>query len=128
MSLCNEINQLGDLSSSSPEREAWEVFGRIDALINNAGCENPLDLSEEEWNNVLRTNLTRSSLVSKYVCTRVINAKIGRSVNNISSISSLNRGQLPGGVTYASSKVGLNTMTKVIISFDMILYQFNCFD
>ncbi|KAJ8770403.1 hypothetical protein K2173_015017 [Erythroxylum novogranatense] len=144
ISLCNEINQLGSLSSSSPEGEvgdkrafaveldvsangptvdnsvqkAWDVFGRIDALINNAGVrgsvKTPLDLSEEEWNNVFRTNLTGSWLVSKYVCTRMINAKIAGSVINISSISGLNRGHLPGGVAYASSKAGLNTMTKIM--------------
>ncbi|KAI3437001.1 uncharacterized protein J3R85_005723 [Psidium guajava] len=97
---------------------AWDAFGRIDALINNAGVrgsvKSPLDLSEEEWNDIIKTNLTGSWLVSKYVCIRMRDAHQGGSIINISSIAGLNRGQLPGGVAYASSKAGLNTMTKVM--------------
>lgn len=73
----------------------------------------PLDLSEEEWNNIIKTNLTGTWLVSKYVCIRMRDAKQGGCVINISSISGLNRGQLPGGLAYASAKVAINTMTKV---------------
>ncbi|KAH7557115.1 hypothetical protein JRO89_XS11G0049200 [Xanthoceras sorbifolium] len=137
-SLCDEINNLisGEARSgravaveldvcadgATIERSvhmAWEAFGRIDVLVNNAGVrgtvKNPLDLSEEEWDHVIRTNLTGSWLVSKYVCIRIRDANQGGSVINISSIVGLNRGQLPGAVAYASSKAGLNTMTKVNI-------------
>ncbi|KAF8043678.1 hypothetical protein BT93_A1866 [Corymbia citriodora subsp. variegata] len=97
---------------------AWDAFGRIDALINNAGVrgsvKSPLNLSEEEWNHIFKTNLTGSWLVSKYVCIRMRDAHQGGSIINISSIAGLNRGQLPGGIAYASSKAGLNTMTKVM--------------
>ncbi|KAL3755127.1 hypothetical protein ACJRO7_002228 [Eucalyptus globulus] len=97
---------------------AWDAFGRIDALINNAGVrgsvKSPLELSEEEWNHTFKTNLTGSWLVSKYVCIRMRDAHQGGSIVNISSIAGLNRGQLPGGVAYASSKAALNTMTKVM--------------
>ncbi|CBI32790.3 unnamed protein product, partial [Vitis vinifera] len=41
-------------------------------------------------------------------------AKNGGSIINISSIAALNRGQLPGGVAYVSSKSGLSAMTKVM--------------
>jgi NAD(P)-dependent dehydrogenase (short-subunit alcohol dehydrogenase family) len=41
-------------------------------------------------------------------------ANQGGSVINISSISGLNRGQLPGGLAYCVSKTGVNTMTKVM--------------
>ncbi|KAM7529976.1 hypothetical protein LguiB_033386 [Lonicera macranthoides] len=138
-SLCDQINQLAALSDE-PSRvravaieldvsadgaaieasvqRAWDAFGRIDALINNAGVRgrlhSPLDLSEEEWNNIFRTNLTGSWLVSKYVCIRMRDANHGGSIINISSIAGLNRGQLPGGLAYASSKAGVNTMTKVM--------------
>ncbi|KAK3228475.1 hypothetical protein Dsin_000356 [Dipteronia sinensis] len=138
-SLCDDINSSANGSSSPPppravaveldvsaegatiERcvdEAWQAFGRIDALVNNAGVrgtvQTPLDLSEEEWNNVIRTNLTGAWLVSKYVCARMRDANQGGSVVNISSIAGLNRGQLPGGCAYTSSKTGLNAMTKVM--------------
>ncbi|XP_077209853.1 uncharacterized protein LOC143845414 [Tasmannia lanceolata] len=140
-SLCEEINRLGPFSGD-PEistvrsvaveldvtanndvidasvQIAWDAFGRIDALINNAGIrgnvKSPLDLSEEEWNNVLRTNLTGSWLVSKHVCKRMRDAHLRGSIINISSIAGLNRGQLPGGLAYASSKAAVNTMTRVM--------------
>ncbi|KAM6548070.1 hypothetical protein CsatB_019746 [Cannabis sativa] len=140
-SLCDEINSLAlstpssssgsvramavelDVCADGPTIEksvqrAWEAFGRIDALVNNAGIRgnvrSPLDLSEEEWNNVMKTNLTGTWLVSKYVCIQMRDKGHGGSVINISSIAGLSRGQLPGAAAYASSKAGVNTLTKVM--------------
>lgn len=76
--------------------------------------KSPLDLSEEEWDQVFKTNLKGSWLVSKFVCLCMRDANLGGSVINISSIAGLNRGQLPGATAYASSKAGLNTLTKVL--------------
>lgn len=81
---------------------------------NPGSVKSPLELSEEEWNHTFKTNLTGSWLVSKYVCIRMRDAHQGGSIVNISSIAGLNRGQLPGGVAYTSSKAALNTMTKVM--------------
>ncbi|XP_019187443.1 PREDICTED: uncharacterized protein LOC109181924 [Ipomoea nil] len=134
-SLCDEINGVGsgtplravaielDVSADGPAIEAavqraWDAFGRIDALINNAGVRGrvhtPLDLTEEEWNDLTKTNLTGTWLVSKYVCLRMCNAKFGGSIVNISSISGLNRGQLPGGLAYTTSKTAVNALTRVM--------------
>ncbi|KAG7958876.1 hypothetical protein I3843_10G041500 [Carya illinoinensis] len=139
-SLCHQINHLAsssvsdsrgcravavelDVSADAPTIEtsvqkAWDAFGHIDALINNAGVrgnvKSSLDLSEEEWDQVVKTNLKGTWLVSKYVCTRMLDAERGGSIINISSIAGLDRGQLPGGVAYASSKAGVNTLTKVM--------------
>ncbi|XP_057983447.1 uncharacterized protein LOC131168186 [Malania oleifera] len=138
-SLCDQINHLSSSSSSSPTvravaielditadgpdieasvQKAWEAFGRIDVLVNNAGVrgtvKSPVDISEEEWNGTVKTNLTGSWMVSKYVCLRMRDMSQGGSIINISSISGLNRGHLPGSVAYDSSKAGLITMTKVM--------------
>ncbi|KAF3950408.1 hypothetical protein ACB098_09G151200 [Castanea mollissima] len=136
-SLCHQINHLSSSSSSSPRavaveldltadgpaieksvQKAWDVFGHIHALVNNAGfrgnVRSPLELSEEEWNQVFKTNLTGAWLVSKYICIRMRDAEQGGSIINISSIAGLDRGLLPGGVAYDSSKAGLNTLTKVM--------------
>ncbi|GJR47409.1 glucose/ribitol dehydrogenase [Tanacetum coccineum] len=98
--------------------KAWGVFGRIDALINNAGISglprNPLEYEEKDWNYMYRINLTGSWLVAKHVCLHMRNAKQGGSVINISSITGTNRVYLPGGIAYASSKAAVNTMTKVM--------------
>ncbi|KAK1412959.1 hypothetical protein QVD17_34596 [Tagetes erecta] len=98
--------------------KAWGAFGRIDALINNAGISgqprNPLDFEEKDWEYIYRTNLTGSWLVAKHVGLRMRKAKQGGSVINISSIAGTNRVYLPGGVAYASSKAAVNTMTQVM--------------
>ncbi|KAI3667196.1 hypothetical protein L6452_42245 [Arctium lappa] len=112
-----------DVSADGPTIEAsvlkaWEAFGRIDALINNAGIRgpvrNPLNLSEEDWDRTFRTNVTGSWLVSKYVGQQMLAFNQGGSIINISSTAGLNRGHLPGALAYASSKSSLNTMTKVM--------------
>nr|GMD48093.1 3-oxoacyl-[acyl-carrier-protein] reductase FabG-like [Ipomoea batatas] len=139
-SLCDEINGVGsgdpisgtpiravaielDVSADGPAIEAavqraWDAFGRIDALINNAGIRGrihtPLDLTEEEWNDITKTNLTGTWLVSKYVCLRMCNSKLGGSIVNISSIAGLNRPQALGGLAYATSKTALNALTRVM--------------
>ena len=84
--------------------------------------QSPLDLSEEEWNQAIRTNLTGTWLVSKYVGRHMRDAKQGGSIINISSIAGLDRGQLPGGHAYAASKTGVNVLTKVM-SIAMQLFQ-----
>nr|GMD44804.1 3-oxoacyl-[acyl-carrier-protein] reductase FabG-like [Ipomoea batatas] len=139
-SLCDQINGAGsggsssvpppravaielDVSADGPAIEAavlkaWESFGHIDALVNNAGIrgtrQTPLDLTEEEWNDNIRTNLTGTWLVTKYVCLLMRNAKLGGSVINISSISGLNRVQFMGSLAYSCSKSAVNTMTMAM--------------
>ncbi|KAK7344932.1 hypothetical protein VNO77_15192 [Canavalia gladiata] len=135
--LCHRINHLtpsanGNLRAVAVEldvsadgtaidkavQKAWDAFGRIDVLINNAGVrgsvKSSLKLSEEEWDHVFKTNLTGCWLVSKYVCKRMCDAKIKGSIINISSAAGLNRGSLPGAAAYASSKAGVNMLTKVM--------------
>lgn len=73
-----------------------------------------MELTEEEWNNVFKTNITGTWLVSKYVCKLMRDSKRKGSIINISSIAGLERGQVPGGTAYACSKAGVNMLTKVI--------------
>ncbi|OWM73086.1 hypothetical protein CDL15_Pgr001200 [Punica granatum] len=140
-SLCDEINALPssdsgtepgghravalelDISADGPTIErsvqrAWDAFGRIDALVNNAGIrgnvKSPLDLSEEEWDQTVNTNAKGSWLVTKYVCIRMRGSGRGGSVIFISSIAGLNRGQLPGALAYTCSKAAVNAMTRVM--------------
>ena len=138
-SLCDEINGSATAGSSSSAvravaveldvsadssaieasvEKAWGAFGRIDALVNNAGIRggvhSSLDWTEEEWNTIFKTNLTGLWLVSKHVCKRMREAKQKGSVINISSIAGLDRGQLPGGLAYSASKAGVNSLTKVM--------------
>ncbi|KAG8087959.1 hypothetical protein GUJ93_ZPchr0010g7741 [Zizania palustris] len=88
-SLCDEINSASaavsggpraaaveiDVASGGPILEAavkraWDAFGRIDALINNAGLRggvhSALDCPEDEWDKLIKTNLTGSWLIAKH--------------------------------------------------------------
>ncbi|XP_076958235.1 uncharacterized protein LOC143633906 [Bidens hawaiensis] len=141
--LCNEINNLDlwknkneggnnsavavsvelDVSADGKTieasvRKAWDAFGRIDVLINNAGItgpvQNPLDWSEEDWDKTFRTNVKGSWLVSKYVCLQMRACNHVGSVINISSIVGFQRAYSPGAVAYASSKSAINNITKVM--------------
>ncbi|KAL3637125.1 hypothetical protein CASFOL_019424 [Castilleja foliolosa] len=110
-----------DVSASGPiveasVQKAWDAFGRIDALINNAGVRgsvhSPLNLSEDEWENTVRTNMRGTWLVSKYICNLMREARRGGSVINISSIAGHGRGQITGGLVYVASKIAVDSMTK----------------
>lgn len=87
---------------------------QCNAFILSGGVHSPLDWSEEDWNNNIRTNLTGLWLVSKHVCKLMRDAKVKGSVVNISSIGGIHRGNLPGGLAYTASKTGVNGITKVI--------------
>ncbi|XP_027768090.1 uncharacterized protein LOC107001606 [Solanum pennellii] len=136
-SLCDEINTMSSSNShlvramaieldvtadgttiEASVKKAWDAFGHIDALINNAGVrggiKSSVDISWEEWENTLRTNLTGSWLVSKYVGRQMQASKKGGSIINISSISGLNRALMRGGIAYSSSKAAMDSMTKIM--------------
>jgi len=92
--------------------EAYDNFGTIDVLINNAGItkDNILPLmTEEEFDQVIDTNLKGTFNCCKHISKRMIKQKCGRIVN-ISSVVGLagNAGQ----VNYAASKAGVIGMTK----------------
>jgi meso-butanediol dehydrogenase / (S,S)-butanediol dehydrogenase / diacetyl reductase len=94
-------------------------FGRIDALVNNAGVavfKPILDTTADEWQRVMDVNLTGPFLCTQ-ACARVMlrNAGAGEgkgkgSVVNIASISGLRASSLR--VAYGVSKAGLIHLTK----------------
>jgi 3-oxoacyl-[acyl-carrier protein] reductase len=87
-------------------------FGRTDILINNAGVgsfSTPLhELTPEEWEKVLNTNLRGVYYCIRSFAPTMIRAKTGHIVN-ISSLAGKNA--LPNGAAYAASKWGLNGLT-----------------
>ena len=87
-------------------------WGRVNILINNAGInirKRPEDLSEEEWRQVLDTNLTSAFLCSKACYPEMKKAGGGKILNNGSMLSLFGS---PWGSAYGSSKGGIMQMTK----------------
>ena len=83
-----------------------------DILINNAGITADqifLRMKNEDWDNVIDTNLNGVFNLSKIFVKNMIKNKKGRIIN-ISSISGLMGN--PGQVNYSSSKSALNGFTK----------------
>jgi len=88
-------------------------FGRIDALINNAGVavfKPILQTSYEEWRHVLGTNLDGAFLCTQAVAPIMLREGRGGAVVNIASISGLRASTLR--VAYGTSKGALIHLTK----------------
>jgi NAD(P)-dependent dehydrogenase (short-subunit alcohol dehydrogenase family) len=89
-----------------------QKFGRLDALVNNAGIavfKPILDLTHEEWSRVMAVNLT-----GPFLCTQaavpLMRDSGGGAVVNITSISGLRASTLR--TAYGTSKAGLAHLTK----------------
>ena len=86
----------------------------IDILINNAGISHIgllQDMSIEEWNLVLNTNLTSAFSCSKYAIPDMVSRKQGKIIN-ISSMWGLSGASCE--VAYSASKGGLNLFTQAL--------------
>ena len=63
---------------------AKSAFGKIDILVNNAGCnvrKRALEVTWEDWNLILETNLRGTFFVSQAVARFMIEARYGRIIN-----------------------------------------------
>ncbi len=91
-----------------------QQFGRIDILINNAGVTHAadfLDLSEEDFDRVLRINLKSMFLCGQAAAREMVKQQSG-SIINMSSVNS--ELAIPNQVPYVVSKGGVNQLTKVM--------------
>ncbi|CAB1074832.1 hypothetical protein JY97_11290 [Alkalispirochaeta odontotermitis] len=88
-------------------------FGRIDSLVNNAGIggvgKTMLELSLEEWNEMLRVDLTSTFLMCRAVLPHMKSLQRGRIVN-ISSITAMMG--VAGSTHCAAAKAGVIGLSK----------------
>jgi len=92
--------------------ETFAQYGKIDILVNNVGLvrDNFLMLmSDEDWESLLRTNLTSLFHCCRIVIRKMISQRRGKIIN-ISSISGMIG--TPGQVNYAATKGGMISFTK----------------
>ncbi len=95
-------------------KDVIREFGRLDILVNNAGITRDnliLRMKEEEYDQVLDTNLKGSFLTIRHGARQMVKQRAGRIIN-ISSVSGLlgNGGQS----NYSASKAGIIGLTKAV--------------
>jgi gluconate 5-dehydrogenase len=90
---------------------AEEAFGHLDILVNNAGCnvrKPALDVTWDDWNLILDTNLRGSFFVAQAVARRMISRGYGRIIN-IGSVTSV--AGFAGLAPYGASRGGIKQLT-----------------
>lgn len=94
-------------------QQCLDAFGKIDTLVNNAGINSRysfLELPLEEWDRMLRVNLTSAF----YTCRCVVPHMLERGSGCIINMSS-SAGKTPhptSSVSYGVSKAGINSLTQ----------------
>lgn len=104
ISIRNEVKKLVDFTINK--------FKNIDILINNAGIAQEkmfIDITDEDWNNMLQCNLTSAFYTIQEVLPTMIHNKSG-SIINISSIWAITGAACE--VHYSVAKAGLDGLTK----------------
>jgi NAD(P)-dependent dehydrogenase (short-subunit alcohol dehydrogenase family) len=90
---------------------ADNAFGHLDILVNNAGCnirKPALDVTWDDWNQILDTNLRGSFFVAQAVARRMIARSYGRIIN-IGSVTSV--AGYAGLAPYGASRGGIRQLT-----------------
>jgi 3-oxoacyl-[acyl-carrier protein] reductase len=89
-------------------------FGKLDVLVNNAAITRDtlaLRMKVEDWDAVLRTNLTGAYLCIQQALGAMLKARYGRIVNITSVVAQTGNA---GQANYVSSKAGLIGLTRAI--------------
>jgi 3-oxoacyl-[acyl-carrier protein] reductase len=95
-------------------KKAEEAMGGLDILINNAGITRDnlfMRIKDEEWDEVLRINLTANFTLTRAVMRGMMKQRFGRIINITSIVGVMGNG---GQANYAASKAGLIGMTKSV--------------
>ncbi len=93
-------------------KDAAKAMGSVDILVNNAGLTRDnlfMRMSDDEWDSVLRVNLTAAFKLSRGVLRGMMKARWGRIVSVTSVVGVTGNA---GQGNYAASKAGLTGMSK----------------
>jgi NAD(P)-dependent dehydrogenase (short-subunit alcohol dehydrogenase family) len=109
-----DVTREDDLTSAVARIE--DTWGRLDLVVANAGANGvfaPLDdLTLDEWNHTISTNLTSTFLTTR-ASLRLLKRQ-GGSIVVVSSVNGSRNFNYPGAVAYSTSKAGQVAFTKMV--------------
>lgn len=94
--------------------EAWQAYGTIDVLVNNAGITNDklmMGMKNSDFDSVLNVNLRGTFMVTQPIFKKMLKNRAG-SIINLASIVGIHGNA--GQANYAASKAGIIGLTKTI--------------
>jgi gluconate 5-dehydrogenase len=109
--MCFDLDVRDHDSIEQMVASAEQAFGHLDILVNNAGCnirKPALDVTWDDWNLILDTNLRGSFFVAQAVARRMISRQYGRIIN-IGSVTSV--AGYAGLAPYGASRGGIRQLT-----------------
>lgn len=112
LTFCGDMGRENEVQACF--QKVQEAFGGIDVLINNAGISKVglfTDLTLEDWNQLLQTNVTSVFLCSRQALPHMLHQKSG-AIINISSVWGCVGASCE--VVYSASKGAINAMTMAL--------------
>ncbi len=106
------LNVADDASIKDVTKAITDEFGAISILVNNAGITRDnllMMMKDDQWNDIITTNLTSIFKLSKIVLRPMMKARKGRIIN-IASVVGLTGN--PGQTNYAAAKAGIMGFSK----------------
>jgi len=102
-----DADQVGEMITQTIDR-----FGRLEVLVNNAGITRDtliMRMRDEDWNDVLTTNLTGAFLCCRAAIRPMMRQRYGRIINLTSVVGLVGN---VGQTNYAAAKAGIIGLTK----------------
>lgn len=106
------LNVTDNESVAAVIKQITDEFGAVSILVNNAGITKDnllMMMKEEQWDDVINTNLTSVYRLSKSVLRSMMKARKGRIINIASVVGSTGN---PGQTNYSATKAGILGFTK----------------